>query len=121
MARGKRKSRPVDGAMAADRPAKAAVRRFWINSAVIAHQTSDDSVPLYLTLGGAAGTDISLLAQEGVIALTEVNSIAPASQRRVVAIENSPPEKIPWAQDTPGRGQRSCSGRRANRLPYGGS
>jgi len=49
-----------------------------------------DDVPLYLTLGGAEGRDIHLLAEQGIIHLTEVGGLAELSQRRVVAVESSP-------------------------------
>lgn len=82
--------RPVHQAMAEARPEKSAVRKLWIERAVH-HSTRSPNLedPLYLTLSGAEGEEISMLIDAGLLKLTEVNSIDSRFQHRVVAIENN--------------------------------
>lgn len=54
-----------------------------------AQESSAGGEPLYLTLPGAGGRDIQLLIDEGLITLTEVNSIVEEDQGKVVAVENN--------------------------------
>ncbi len=73
--------------MADDRLAKQTVRRMWLKSINELRLIYNDNFPLYLTLPGAEGRDISLLADNNIIKLTEVGAIAPESAHLVVAIE----------------------------------
>lgn len=82
--------RPVDLAMAEDRPEKRTIRALWIEEVKsVAAEYPEDDIPWYLTLSGAQGRDIQLLIDEGLISLTEVNSIAAQDQGKVVAVENN--------------------------------
>lgn len=82
--------KPVHKAMADARPEKDAVRQLWLERA---HYHSSQSLnlgdPLYLTLSGAEGEELSLLIEAGLLKLTETNSIAAEYQHRVVAIEHN--------------------------------
>ncbi len=82
--------RPVDHAMLEERPEKQAIRLLWLNEVrEIARKYPDSEVPWYLTLSGAQGHDIQLIVNEGLISITEVNSIAEKDQFKVVAVERS--------------------------------
>lgn len=82
--------RPVDKAMRNDRPAKQTVRQLWLTEVRAAAQRYvDDDVPLYITLGGAAGNDIKMLLDDGLVELTETGAIAEKDYKRVVAVESS--------------------------------
>lgn len=85
-----RLERPVDRAIAEDRPEKDFVRSLWVDEVrAAAQQSSASGEPLYLTLPGAEGRDIQLLINEGLIALTEVNSIVEEDLGKIVAVENN--------------------------------
>lgn len=89
MTKRSRSRRPVDGAMLEDRLQKQAIRDLWIAVA----RRHDGVVPdlretLYFTLPGAAGTEIELLAAEGLIKRTETGAIAAEYAHRVVGLEN---------------------------------
>jgi hypothetical protein len=82
--------RPVDRAMAEERPEKQVVRALWVNKVkAVARQHPDSEVPWYLTLSGGEGFDIELIISEGLISLTEVNSIVEKDQRKIVAVERN--------------------------------
>lgn len=81
-------NRPIDIAMAEDRPEKRTVRALWIeNLKIVAQRYPNSNVPWYLTLSGAEGRDIQLMIDNGLIRLTEVNSIAEEFLDKVVAVE----------------------------------
>lgn len=82
--------RAVDRAMNEGRPEKAIVRSLWLEKVRSYRITYPaDTVPLYLTLSGAEGRDIELLAAEGIIRRTEVGAIVEDDQQLVVAIESN--------------------------------
>jgi hypothetical protein len=82
--------RPVHDAMADLRPEKNAVRQLWIERAIFhSAQSPNLDDPLYLTLSGAEGAELSMLVDAGLLELTEVDSIASRYKHRVVAIENN--------------------------------
>jgi len=82
-------TRPVDDAMAAERPEKITVHRLWVDEVRRVADTESD-VPLYLTMPGARGGDIQALIDAGIIDLTETNAVAEPGKLRLVAVENSP-------------------------------
>lgn len=95
--------RQIDKAMAAERPAKTAIRELWLERArTFYDQYPDDDVPLYLTLSGAEARDIKLLAEHEIIQLTEIGAVAPESQHRVVAIEQNPQAVLILTKTLPG-------------------
>lgn len=97
------KGRKIDVAMAEERLAKSTVRQFWLEQALFFdREYPDDDVPLYLTLSGAEGRDIKLLAENDVIELTEIGGIAAESQQRVVAIEMNPQAVLSLQKELPG-------------------
>src|SRR2546423_14720699 len=97
------RSRRVDAAMAADRPAKQAIRRLWLEQAqYFDKQFPTDDVPLYLTLSGAQAQDIRLFALHELIKLTEIGGVADESQGRVVAIEANQQAVIELQKNLPG-------------------
>jgi hypothetical protein len=63
---------------------------------------SDQSVPLYLTLPGAEGTDIDSLVTAGIISLTSVHGIASADIWKIAAVESSPGAILKLQQKFPG-------------------
>ena len=76
--------------MMEDRSEKRTMRGIWIKEVgLAAEQHPNSDVPWYLTLCGGEGKDIELLINEGLISLTEVNSIAEQDQGKIVAIENN--------------------------------
>src|SRR5260221_8675457 len=84
-------SRRVDRAMSANRPEKTAIRRLWL-AQVRKYDAELAGKPpelLLFTLAGAEGRDIQYLIDNRVLAVTEVGSLHPDSQGKVVAIENS--------------------------------
>lgn len=81
-------SNPVDNAMAENRPAKQTIRSLWLEEVrTMAEQYPNSDEPWYLTLPGAEGRDIQLIIDEGLVSLTEVNSIAEEDQWKIVAVE----------------------------------
>lgn len=95
--------RPVDGAMAAERPEKQTVREIWVGE-VEGHEpvAPPEPVPLYLTLPGAGGRDIAVLVERKLLTLTETGAIADAGAMRVVAVEGSPDAAIELQGRYPG-------------------
>lgn len=82
--------RPVDLAMGEDRPEKRAIRNLWLEEVrAVAQQNPPGEEPWYLTLPGAEGRDIQLLIENGLISLTEVESIAEKDQGKIVAVESN--------------------------------
>jgi hypothetical protein len=79
-------ARPVDQAMAADRPEKGRVRSLWIEK-LVAYDEEFPNEPLYLSLTGAEGRDIKLLIEQGVIETTEIGAIAAHHVDRIAAVE----------------------------------
>jgi hypothetical protein len=73
--------------MHAERPAKAAIRALWVEVVRRRKAELPQSVPFYLTLPGAAGLDLKLLIEEGLIESTESGAIAEADNMRVIAVE----------------------------------
>jgi hypothetical protein len=83
-------SRPVDSAMADNRPEKRIIRNLWLEEVLaVAKRNPSSEEPFYLTLPGAEGRDIQLLIENGLISLTEVGSIAEKDQGKVVAVESN--------------------------------
>jgi hypothetical protein len=76
--------------MEAERPEKNAIRDLWAGSVKqYTQRFPGDEDLLYLTLSGAEGRDIQLLAKLGIIELTEVGSISPPYQSRIAAVESN--------------------------------
>jgi hypothetical protein len=76
--------------MHAERPEKATVRRRWLDH--VEQQNADwggGPEPLYLTLPGAEGRDLTLMVERGVLGVTEVGSLTTEDQGKVVAVESS--------------------------------
>jgi len=70
-------NRPIDLAMQENRPEKQKMRSLWLEKVKdVAKNYPDSSIPWYLTLPGSEGHDIKLHIDEGLINVTEVNSIA---------------------------------------------
>jgi hypothetical protein len=82
-------ARPVDTAMLAQRAEKRYIRNQWISEIKQISDGFDSDIPLYLTLPGAEGIEIRLLIEEGIIGLTEVNSIREADIGKIIAVENN--------------------------------
>jgi len=95
-------TRPVDEAMAEDRPAKAAVRQRWVDCLIELDARWEGREPLYLTLPGAEGRDVALAVQHGVIALNEAGSIAEESLHKVVAVERGQEAALQLRRRFPG-------------------
>lgn len=96
-------NREVDVAMADERPAKQAVRELWVKQYQDYNKLyPGEDVPLYLTLCGAEARDIKLLAERGLIKLTETGGIATESQNRIIAIERSNPSALVAQRQHPG-------------------
>lgn len=74
--------------MTADRPDKESVRRDWIQDVVARRQAAREGEPLYLTLPGRAGHEITMLMEEGVLRTAETGAIHEDDLKLVVAIEN---------------------------------
>ena len=69
------------------RPAKDAIRARWL--AIIQEiENSDSAYPTYLTLAGAAGHDVQMLIDEGIIRQLESGAISDDTAHVCVAIEN---------------------------------
>lgn len=81
--------RPVDVAMAEERPAKQRIREIWVNEVRQQKAITAAELPYYLTLTGAAGLDIQRLIDEEVIAVTESGAIADTDNQRVIAVERN--------------------------------
>lgn len=95
--------RPVDYAMAAERPEKQTVRGLWLEEVKAQDVTEPpERVPLYLTLPGARGCDIELLVEQDLLPLTETGAVADSESMRVVAIEGSPEAAIALQGRYPG-------------------
>ena len=76
--------------MAEERSEKQTIRSLWVEEVKsVAEHYPDSDVPWYLTLSGSEGKDIKLLIKEGLISLTEVNSIVEKDQHKIVAVENN--------------------------------
>ena len=86
------RQRPIDEAMADDRPAKDVVRRWWVEEVAQRKAIAIElGVPAYLTLPGIEGRDIEMLIEHGVIGVTEAGGIAEADHRLLVAYESRLP------------------------------
>ncbi|MEU8215668.1 hypothetical protein AB0C47_07865 [Micromonospora taraxaci] len=79
-------TRPIDSAMAAIRPAKQTIRAKWLD---VCQQWRLQSrhEPLYVTLPGSDGYDISMLIEAGLIPILENRAIADGAAGLVVAVE----------------------------------
>lgn len=89
--------------MSDDRPEKRVIRRLWLETLVEFDEAyTDDSVPLYLTLSGAEGKDIALLAEHNLLRLTETGAVASEHRHRVVAIEHDSQAVIELQRRFPG-------------------
>jgi hypothetical protein len=85
-----KRGRPVDLAMHAVRAEKTTVRSLWLEAlGVYAERYPSPTELLYVTLPGAEGIEIGLLAQHNFIQLTETGGISQESMLRVAAIESS--------------------------------
>lgn len=82
------KRRPIDLAMAEERPEKVVMRQLWLEAITAAAEELGDE-PLYLTLSGEEGKDIELLIKNDVVHLTETGAIAESDQGLIVAIESN--------------------------------
>src|SRR2546426_6631576 len=82
-------TRPVDAAMDAERPEKTAIRTLWADAAEACHSRYPDAAPLYLTLSGAHGRDIELMAERGIFQRTEVGGVVAEDAAKICAVESS--------------------------------
>lgn len=83
-------NRAVDAAMDQQRPEKQTIRSLWVEEVkTVAARFPDSEEPWYLTLSGAEGYDIQLIIDNGLISLTEIDSISESDQNKIVAIERS--------------------------------
>lgn len=95
--------RPVDDAMAANRPEKNFIRQLWVDEIrKVETQGYHDEYPIYLTLPGASGLEIGLLADKGIIRLTETGAIHDDDSHKVVAIESSKKAQVELLRRYPG-------------------
>src|SRR5690242_12319854 len=95
--------RPIDAAMAADRPAKKTIRAKWIDK--VQEKEPDlqiDNSPLYLTMPGAEGKEIDLLIRRGVLRRNDTGSIAAEDGLKVVAIEYDDDAQLALRKKYPG-------------------
>jgi hypothetical protein len=89
--------------MAADRPEKRIVRDLWVEEVRRVDEAPDPGgVPLYLTMPGSRGTDISLLVDEGILELEENEALKAPEEMRLVAIESSPIANVELRKLYPG-------------------
>ena len=96
-------ARAVDEAMAAERPEKQTVRKLWVEEVARVDATSSPAdVPLYLTMPGAAGKDIALLVENGILELEENEAVKDPEEIRIVAIESSPLASVTLNRRFPG-------------------
>lgn len=95
-------ARPVDAAMAEERPAKNHVRGIWVEEVRQQKAMSPPGRLYYLTLAGASGLDIRRLIEEKVIATTESGAIADTDNRRVIAVEKDSPAVLEIQRRFPG-------------------
>jgi hypothetical protein len=79
--------RPVDQAMLARRPDKQKVREMWGVHLTMASRNWKGPEALYLTLSGAAGTDIDQLTALGLITRPETGALSEKDAQKVVAVE----------------------------------
>lgn len=83
-------SRGVTNAMGQERPEKITIRNLWLDLVKsIAEKIPNPEYPWYLTLSGELGLDIQSIIDEGLIKLTETNSISEEDQKKLVAVERS--------------------------------
>jgi hypothetical protein len=94
--------RPVDAAMAAERPEKQTIRGLWVDVVADIKTRFPGSKPLYLALSGAEGRDLELLAQRGVFARTETGAVAADDLQRLVAVESQQAAVIHLLNKFPG-------------------
>jgi hypothetical protein len=94
--------RPVDAAMAEERPAKQRIREIWVNEVRQQKATTAPELPFYLTLSGAAGLDIQRLIEEEVIVTTESGAIADTDNERVISVERDSLAVLEIARRFPG-------------------
>src|SRR5215831_7727151 len=95
-------ARPVDAAMAEERPAKNHVRGIWVEEVRQQKAMSSAERLYYLTLAGRSGLDIKLLIEAKVIATTESGAISDTDNRRVVAVEKDSPAVLEIQRRFPG-------------------
>ncbi len=88
--------------MAADRPAKNAIRKLWIDRVEAAVPSLSDTGPLYFTLPGASGVEIGMLIERGILDLNPTGSITDGDGRKVVALESSSKAEIELKAKYPG-------------------
>lgn len=82
--------RPIDAAMLRERPEKARIRQLWLETCSRRELGwAPGAEPLYLTLPGAEGRDIEMLAAAGQLARTETGAIAIEDVDKVVAFESN--------------------------------
>jgi hypothetical protein len=87
-----KRGRPVDYAMHAARSEKKAVRSLWLQTlGAYSEKYPNQKELLYVTLPGAEGIEIGLLAEHEFIRLTETGGISQESMFRIAAIESSKP------------------------------
>ncbi|GAP12787.1 hypothetical protein LARV_00523 [Longilinea arvoryzae] len=95
--------RPIDDAMAANRPEKNFVRHLWLDEIQRAEQEGYDShYPLYLTLPGRLGGEINLLIEHGIVRRTETGAIHSEDSHKIVALESSKAAQIELLRRYPG-------------------
>jgi hypothetical protein len=98
----RRSARPIDDAMAKDRADKLAIRRDWVHNVVSRRHTARNGEPLYLTLPGRAGHEISMLIEAGVLRRAETGAIHNDDLDLVVAIENDSEAVLDLKSQFPG-------------------
>jgi hypothetical protein len=96
-------TRPVDRAMAAERPEKKTVRALWVEEVRHAKAIAvDDTVPRYLTLPGALGLDIAVLVEAGLVEVTPTGALANPRRMELIAVERSAEAVIELQRRWPG-------------------
>lgn len=88
-------TRPVDDAMAEDRPEKMQIRSMWIAEVEASDHAGPE--PVYLTLCGKSATEIEMLIERGLMTRSETGAITSGGDR-YVAVESSP-DAVFYLQD----------------------
>ena len=95
--------RPVDNAMAANRPEKNFVRQLWVDEIQKVEEAGyNNKYPLYLTLPGAMGIEIRFLIEKGIIRITETGAIHEEDLHKIVAVESSRIAQVKLLRQFPG-------------------
>jgi hypothetical protein len=81
-------TRRIDTAMGEQRPDKETMRQLWVEL-VAAANAEVEGPPLYLTLPGAEGLDVSRLVDAGLVRLAQNGAIHSEDVWKVVAVESN--------------------------------